>query len=465
MMLVRLGLACLAFALVTSRTPDEWRDKVIYQVLTDRFAQNPQYADSSSNCDLKSYCGGTWAGLVSRLDYIQGLGVDAIWITPVVENTDGGYHGYWLKDLFNLNSNFGSASDLANMVAEAHKRGIWVMVDVVANHVGPVGSDFTQIAPFNETSHYHPECEITDWNNQPQVEQCRLSGLPDLDQNNAFVRTTLKTWIGNLTQHFDIDGVRVDTVPEIHPDFWNEFNAAAGTYCLGEVFNGNIDYVAGYQNHMDGIFSYPLFFTMRSVFQNKGTPMSNIEALLGPSGTIWAKFKDPGLLGNFIDNHDNARFLNAQGDVHMYMNALAVTLTTTGIPVIYYGTEQLFHGGNDPENRETLWPNYSNTTDMYSFLAKVIQHRKSVALYKEPQVQRYAASNFYAFTRGDTLVAVTNQGTGSTVNYTLTYLPETWKAGDNVCDILTGDCIQVTSGGLAIGLQDGLPKIFYPKRA
>ena len=77
------------------------------------------------------------------------MGFDAIWISPIVENTDGGYHGYWAKNLYQLNQNFGSEDDFKSLVEEAHKRDIWIMVDIVANHVGPVGTDYGQIYPFN----------------------------------------------------------------------------------------------------------------------------------------------------------------------------------------------------------------------------------------------------------------------------------------------------------------------------
>ena len=78
------------------------------------------------------------------------MGFDAIWISPIVENTDGGYHGYLAKNLQQLKQNFGSEDDFKSLVEEAHKRDIWIMVDIVANHVGPVGTDYGQIYPFNK---------------------------------------------------------------------------------------------------------------------------------------------------------------------------------------------------------------------------------------------------------------------------------------------------------------------------
>ena len=118
--------------------------------------------------------------MIDNLDYIKGMGFDAIWISPIVDNIDGGYHGYWAANWEKTNSNFGSSDDLKNLVKAAHDKDIWVMVDVVANHVGPVGDDFSRIYPLNKSEHYHSDCDIN-WNDRSSVENCRLAGLPDLN--------------------------------------------------------------------------------------------------------------------------------------------------------------------------------------------------------------------------------------------------------------------------------------------
>ena len=89
------------------------------------------------------------------------------------------------------------------------------MVDVVANHVGPVGTDYSQVYPFNSADHYHDYCDISDWSNQWQVENCRLSGLPDLKQENDWVTQTLLSWISDLISKYNIDGIRIDTIMEV----------------------------------------------------------------------------------------------------------------------------------------------------------------------------------------------------------------------------------------------------------
>lgn len=155
---------------ISSKTKEEWKTRSIYQLLTDRFARTN---GDTSGCDLSQYCGGTFKGIANNLDYIQDMGFNAIWISPIVENTANGYHGYHMKNLYNINPYFGTEQDLIDLVNECHKRDIWVMVDVVANHAGVVGTDYSQIYPFNDASHYHDYCVISgdDFaNNQYRVE-------------------------------------------------------------------------------------------------------------------------------------------------------------------------------------------------------------------------------------------------------------------------------------------------------
>ena len=143
MKLSQIALACLGFAAVAEAAgTEEWKERSVYQLLTDRFY-------GGQNGDMHNYLGGTFNGITEKLDYIKGMGFDAIWISPVVDNIDGGYHGYWARNWEKVNAHFGTEQDLKNLVNTAHSKGIWVMVDVVANHVGPVGNDFSRIYPLN----------------------------------------------------------------------------------------------------------------------------------------------------------------------------------------------------------------------------------------------------------------------------------------------------------------------------
>ncbi len=159
-------LSALFAGCAIAGSKQDWKSRAVYQIVTDRFARGD---GQKPNCDLSKqpyYCGGDFKGIIDNLDYVANLGFDAIWISPVVDNTDKGFHGYWARDWTKINSFFGGDQGLKDLVSAAHAKNIWVMVDVVANHVGPVGNDFSSIVPFNKPEHYHPNCDINDWNNQ-----------------------------------------------------------------------------------------------------------------------------------------------------------------------------------------------------------------------------------------------------------------------------------------------------------
>lgn len=120
----------------------DWRDQIIYQVMIDRFENGDRSNDLNVEPDVPArYHGGDWQGLIDRLDYIEELGVTALWISPVVRNVEedagfSSYHGYWAQDLIRPNHHFGDLMKLRELVDEAHRRGILVILDIVTNHVG-----------------------------------------------------------------------------------------------------------------------------------------------------------------------------------------------------------------------------------------------------------------------------------------------------------------------------------------
>ena len=430
---------------ITSKTKDEWKTRSIYQILTDRFART----SSTGSCTLSQYCGGNYQGIINHLDYIQGMGFNAIWISPIVENYAGSYHGYHLTNLYNFNTNFGTEDDFKNLITQCHNRDIWVMVDVVANHVGPVGTDYSQVYPFNSADHYHDYCDITDWTNQWQIENCRLSGLPDLKQENDWVTQTLLDWISNLISTYNIDGIRIDTIMEVPQWFWDKFRSSAGVFQIGEAFNGDISYVADYQNHLDSVFNYPLYYTIQSSFCGSFT---NLEGYWFNSRPIYPA---PQYVATFVENHDNPRFLNRCNDRSKFTNAAIFSLLWEGIPVFYYGGEQYFAGGADPNNREPLWDNYNTGTELYRLLGVTNNLRKSKSIWNYDIIQRYSDDNFYAFTRGDVLACFTN--TNSLTRY-ITY--HSFSDGDKLCNVLyDGDCVTVSGGSITINMGD-YPKVY-----
>ena len=430
---------------ISCKSKEEWKSRSIYQLLTDRFARS----SDTGKCNLGAYCGGNYQGLISKLDYIKGMGFDAIWVSPIIENAEGAYHGYHLTNLYNLNYHFGSEDDFKALVSACHEKDIWVMVDVVANHVAPIGEDYSKITPFNSAEHYHDRCDITDWGNQWQVENCRLCDLPDLKQENDFVTEKLVEWIHDLVSKYDLDGIRIDTIMEVPKWFWDKFRESAGVFQIGEAFNGDIGYVSDYQNHLDSVFNYPLYYSIQSGFCGD---LKNIEG-------YWfnnrPKFPAPEYTATFVENHDNPRFLNLCSDRAKFTNAVVFALLWEGVPVFYYGGEQYYSGGADPNNREPLWDNYNTGTDLYKILAKTNKVRKEQSIWNHEIVQRYADDNFYAFTRGDVLACFTNT---NSLQRTITY--HEFSEGTTLCNVLVdGDCVTVSGGSININMGD-YPKIY-----
>ena len=438
-------LALLLLSTIYCKSKEEWKPRSIYQVLTDRFART----SDTGWCNYSQYCGGNYRGLISKLDYIKGMGFDAIWISPIIENTEGSYHGYHFTNLYNLNYHFGSEDDFKALVSECHNKDIWVMVDVVANHAGPVGTDFGRINPFNRAEHYHDWCEINNWGNQWEVENCRLCGLPDLKQENDWVTQKLLEWIHDLVQKYNIDGIRIDTIMEVPKWFWDKFRQSAGVFQIGEAFNGDPGYVADYQNHLDSVFNYPLYYAIKSSF------CGNFKDLEYYWFNTRKAFPAPEYTATFVENHDNPRWLNECNDRSKFTNAVIFSLLWEGIPVFYYAGEQYYAGGADPNNREPLWDNYNTNSPLYQFLGKTNKLRKQVKIWNFAITQRYADNNFYAFSRGNVLACFTNV---KSCQRTITYHP--FNRGDKLCNILyDGDCVTVNDNGIQINMG-GYPKVY-----
>ncbi|CAE7027619.1 hypothetical protein P3342_006017 [Pyrenophora teres f. teres] len=458
-MLLLNRLAALLFSVtsvVNAADTAAWKSRTIYFVLTDRIARSSSDAGGNACSNLGNYCGGTFKGLQAKLDYIQGLGFDSIWITPVVSNKAAGYHGYWAEDLYKINSNYGTAADLKSLTAAAHAKGMYVMVDVVANHMGPGAVTANQPAPLGQSSSYHTPCAI-DYSNQNSVEVCEIASLPDINTSLTSVRDTFKTWISYLVKEYSFDGVRIDTVKHVEKDFWPGFATAAGVYSIGEVFDGDPTYLAQYAKLMPGLLNYAVYYPMNNFYQQKGSS----QALVDMMNTVSNTFPDPSALGTFLDNHDNKRWLAVKNDKTLLTNCLAYVILARGIPILYYGTEQGYAGGDDPANREDLWrSSFSTNTDMYQNIKKLTAARKSAGgLGGNDHVHLYVAATAYAWSRagGNLVVLTTNSGSTSNAQHCF----NTQKANGRWTDVYgsQGTVTADGSGNICVNVKNGNPVV------
>ena len=143
-----------------------------------------------------------------------------------------------------------------------------------------------------------------------------------MKQENCFVKEYLLNWAKNTIDTYKFDGLRIDTVPEVPTWFWEEFNEKVGVYTMGEVFNGNPAYVGPFQNYLAATLNYPLFFELRNSFQ-QGQSLYGMQNLLSQNEQY---FKDTTILGNFVDNQDNTRFLYYNSNVQFFKSALIFTI-------------------------------------------------------------------------------------------------------------------------------------------
>ena len=210
--------------------------------------------------------------------------------------------------------------------------------------------------------------------------------LPDLNTENDFVISTFLSWINEIINKYQIDGIRIDTFRHIRQPFWKEYTESSGVYSVGEVESSNTDYVGTYQNFADGILHYPLYFALNSTFRDDDQSRQSISILEKQVNENEKFLKDSTLCGIFLDNHDQDRFLNHTQNPIRIQNALVYLMFSDGIPIVYMGTEQNFtgnpyviNGATDPWNREPLWKsNYDRSKSIFKYLTKLNQIRSLI---------------------------------------------------------------------------------------
>ncbi|OBT61381.1 hypothetical protein VE03_09244 [Pseudogymnoascus sp. 23342-1-I1] len=446
--------------IVVAKTAAEWRELSIYQVLTDRFATTD---GSSPTCAITDYCGGTWAGIESQLDYIQGMGFEAVWISPVVHNIEGdtpagyAYHGYWADDPFALNDHFGTSDDLKSLADALHARGMSFMVDIVINHFGSIQDsssvDYSAYpSPFNDASAFHSACTI-DYNDQSSIENCWVvttpaPALPDVNSEDADVFGSLVDSVVALVSNYSIDGIRLDTAKHVPKASLAQFQEAVGVFVTGEALDGDSAYVSGYQGSLDSLINYPLWYPLVTAFT--GGDFAALSAMISTEATA---FSDVNVLTNFLDNHDQPRLASVAGDDEVRdKNAVTFLMFTSGIPMVYYGFEQRFSGAADPANRETMWTSaYDTTTALYQHIAQLHEIRgvasnvTDSATYFASNVAVLGSSTSYlVIERGPVVAVVSNVGAaGTSDGFDVT--GSQFASGDSVVDLL--DCATTATVG------------------
>ena len=476
----------------------EFRQETLYFIVVDRFhdgdpdnneGPNPELYDPSQE-EWGKYWGGDLQGIIDKLDYLKNLGVTAIWLTPLFEQVEGLFfesaaiHGYWTKDFKRINPRFINEGEnpslnatqesrdtvFDRLIEELHKRNMKLILDIVCNHSSPdiegnkgeLYDDGVKIAEFHndENYWYHHYGEVTNWEDDWQVQNCELAGLASFNENNIeyrnYIKSAIKQWLDR-----GVDALRVDTVKHMPIWFWQEFNADITTY-RPDVF------IFG-----EWIYSHP--DDGRSVEFANESGMSMLDfGLCTAIRRALGNYEEGGFhlvqeifdkdhyyygateLITFIDNHDMHRFQTLNPDLEVLRLAVALIMTSRGIPCLYYGTEQGLHndtngdqnpyGNNDPYNRPMM-ESWDTESPLYREIRLLSGLRRlNPAVSMGSQWQKYITPDVYCYTRRyreSTLFVAMNRGETVTLDEVETDLPD----GEH-SDIMSPEKYEVQDGKL-----------------
>lgn len=471
----------------------EFRQETIYFIIVDRFndgdpennaGPTPELFDSTRQ-KWGKYWGGDLQGMIDKLDYLKGMGITAIWVSPLFEQVEAlqfenaAMHGYWTKDFKRINPRFldkheqnslFSCSTFDRLIAEMHKRGMKLILDIVCNHSSPdvnghkgeLYDDGVSIADFyNDVNNwYYHNPEITDWEDQWQLYYGEMAGLATFNESNPdyrnYIKSAIKHWLDR-----GVDALRVDTVKHMPIWFWQEFNSDIQThkpsvFIFGEWgFSKPWDHGSVKFANRSGmsILDFALCESIRaSIAKGSEGGFHQVQRIF----ELDYLYDTATELITFVDNHDMQRFQSLNSDPAALRLAVNLIMTCRGIPCIYYGTEQYLHndtnGGNDPYNRPmmTQWDTDTQIYRDIQLLSKLRRLNPAVSLGS--QISKYVTSNVFCYLRRyrdfRCFVAI-NKSFATTIDVDYTELED----GEYVC-LLTHRQFEVKGGSLT-GLELG----------
>lgn len=369
------------------RVPDWVPHTVWYQIFPDRFCRDtssqkpndlpwPAAKDVVTN---NEHYGGTLRGITEKLGYLADLNITGLYLNPI--NVSPSVHKYDTSDYLNIDPAFGSADDLHTLVKEAHARGIKVMLDGVFNHCGWDFALWQDVVRNGKASPYfdwfivkewpfetvaEPECEAAASRSRPSGTNGKsgkysvfayVDTMPKLNTNNPavidYLLNVCETWV----RSYDIDGLRLDVANELSHTFCRQLyrrmrSLKKDFYLLGEIWRSALPWLRG--GELDSVMNYPLALCFWKFFYDKTLPAHFLEREIN---AVFTAYPEPVTVGlfNLLDSHDTPRlFTRNGGDVSAVWQQYALLLSLPGSPCIYYGSEVLLAGGNDPDCRRCM---------------------------------------------------------------------------------------------------------------
>lgn len=447
----------------------DWDEAVVYFMMTDRFFDGNESNNTASGANTYGdnpglYHGGDFAGVTAKLDYLQDLGVNTIWLTPIVENIQGvdvtdegskdvpynaAYHGYWASDFTKLNPTLGTTEEFKTMISEAHKRGMRIMVDIVVNHAG-YGTESTFAGMLRDKS--ISEGDIKSWQD----------GLPDFATENADVRAKLVEWQTSWMKNYGVDYFRVDTVKHVDSTTWAALKNSTTEVNPSFKMIGEY-YGAGYASNGSTLGTGQMDADLDFDFNDQATSfisgnISSVESFLSSRN---AALNNAYMTGQFLSSHDENGFKASLMNGKSYTEdqatsaalvAATLQLTAKGIPVIYYGEEVGLSGLNN-------YPYQTNRYDMdFSLATKdnvTYQHYKNLLRIRNAYTDVFARGSRTVVAGSDEeCYDVVSRSYGGTTLYVGMNIKDTVKevkvpvslaAGTEVKDLYSGATYTVGS--------------------
>jgi neopullulanase len=441
------------------------KDDVVYLIIPDRFSNGDPHNDSApdmlESADITNpngRHGGDLKGIREKLDYLSGLGITALWLNPVLENNQPkySYHGYAITDFYRVDPRIGTNEEYKSFVGECHNKGLKVIMDMVFNHCG-ANHYWIKDLPMDSWVHQFPEFTRSNFRAETAMDpyasdydrERMLSGwfdtpMPDLNQHNEILAQYLIQnsiwWI----EYAGLDGIRMDTYPYSYKDFmakWMErvlleyphFNVVGETWMQKEsqtaYWQAGSPVNGGFSSNLPSVTDFPMYFALKDAFiENDGwtTGLSKIYYVLSQDFV----YKDPFMNLIFADNHDLTRFYTSIGeDFPRFKMAMSILLTTRGIPMIYYGTEDLmtgeepkghgfirqdFPGGSWPGKPDSLRSSVgSQQSAAYKFLSTLLEWRKNSAVIHQGNLMQFVPQDgiyvYFRYTGTSSVMVIINK--------------------------------------------------------
>lgn len=454
--------------------PEWFKQAVIYQIYPDSFATSANYISAQSKEIVQnghyfhSQNGGTLRGITENVPYLQKLGINCLYLTPIFAANS--WHKYDTVDYFAIDPCFGDKTDLQELVATCHQAGIRVILDGVFNHSGPDFFAFQDLLAKGANSAYRdwffPYSLPLQRGPKPNYECfAYFDFMPKLNTGNPEVMQYFQKVGRYWIEEFDIDGWRLDVANEIDHNFWREFRKAIRSVkndavLIAEIWDDARSFLEGEQ--FDGAMNYNLTFAIVDAIAKQEI---SAEALAWRSSYLLMRYPEAMQQAqmNLIDSHDVPRFLAlAHDNVDKLKLAALFLLTHVGAPLIFYGDEQGISGLAEIDYRKPMiWQN--ENTDLFVYYQKLIALRKTyiTAILTDYQIyQADPATIVYGCQeKGKGLLAVLNLS-NSKQKRTIKLQDNMPKFAETVDDYFTGQSYKLQNNTLEVELAPYSSAVF-----